>query len=70
MAGSGINAENVKDLMEYTKVEQVHTSCRKWNVDGTTSHQNVDFSYDVDKKNAYEMVDAKKVKNMVKVLTL
>ena len=36
LAGSGINAENVKDLMEYTKVEQVHTSCRKWNVDGTT----------------------------------
>ena len=70
LAGSGVNAENVIDLMDYTKVKQVHTSCRKWNVDGTTSHQNVDFSYDVDKKNAYEMVDAKKVKNMVKVLTL
>ena len=49
LAGSGVNAENVKDLMEYTKVEQVHTSCRKWNVDGTTSYQNVDFSYDAEK---------------------
>ena len=70
LAGSGVNAENVKDLMEYTKVEQVHTSCRKWNVDGTTSYQNVDFSYDAEKKDAYEMVDPQKVEKMVKVLTL
>ena len=70
LAGSGVNAENVKDLMEYTNVEQVHTSCRKWNVDATTSHQNVDFSYDAEKKDAYEMVDPKQVEKMVKVLTL
>ena len=70
LAGSGVNSENVKDLMEYTKVEQVHTSCRKWNVDGTTSYQNVDFSYDAEKKDAYEMVDPQKVEKMVKVLTL
>lgn len=70
LAGSGVNAENVKDLMEYTKVEQVHTSCRKWNVDRTTSHQHVDFSYDAEKKDAYEMVDPKKVEKIVKVLTL
>ena len=70
LAGSGVNAENVKDLMEYTKVEQVHTSCRKWNVDGTTSYQNVDFSYDAEKKDVYEMVDPQKVEKMVKVLTL
>lgn len=70
LAGSGVNAENVKDLMEYTNVEQVHTSCRKWNVDATTSHQNVDFSYDAEKKDAYEMVDPQKVEKIVKVLTL
>ena len=56
--------------MEYTKVEQVHTSCRKWNVDGTTSYLNVDFSYDAEKKDAYEMVDPQKVEKIVKVLTL
>ena len=63
LAGSGVNAENVKDLMEYTKVEQVHTSCRKWNVDGTTSYQNVDFSYDAEKKDAYDGRSSKSRKN-------
>ena len=32
--------------------------------------QNVDFSYDAEKKDAYEMVDPQKVEKMVKVLTL
>ena len=30
----------------------------------------VDFSYDAEKKDAYEMVDPQKVEKMVKVLTL
>ena len=62
LAGSGVNAENVKDLMEYTKVEQVHTSCRKWNVDGTTSYQNVDFSYDAEKIRELSCKEAKNTK--------
>ena len=45
-------------------------SCRKWCVDVTASQQEVDFSYAAGRKNAYEMVDAKKVEKMVKVLTL
>ena len=64
LAGSGINAQNVKALMEYTSIEQVHTSCRSWQPDATASLQDVDFSYDRNRKNAYEAVDAGKVKEM------
>ena len=28
LAGSGINKDNAKDLIEYTKVKQIHSSCR------------------------------------------
>lgn len=55
---------NVKALMEYTRIEQVHTSCRSWQPDVTASLQDVDFSYDRNRKNAYEAVDAGKVKEM------
>ena len=64
LAGSGVNAQNVKALMEYTRIEQVHTSCRSWQPDVTASLQDVDFSYDISRKNAYETVDAVKVKEM------
>ena len=64
LAGSGVNAQNVKALMEYTSIEQVHTSCRSWQPDVTASLQDVDFSYDISRKNAYETVDAVKVKEM------
>ena len=50
--------------MEYTRIEQVHTSCRSWQPDVTASLQDVDFSYDISRKNAYEAVDAGKVKEM------
>jgi len=50
--------------MEYTRIEQVHTSCRSWQPDVTASLQDVDFSYDISRKNAYETVDAGKVKEM------
>ena len=64
LAGSGVNSQNVKALMEYTRIEQVHTSCRSWQPDVTASLQDVDFSYDISRKNAYETVDAGKVKEM------
>ena len=64
LAGSGVNAQNVNALMEYTSIEQVHTSCRSWQPDATASLQDVDFSYDRNRKNAYEAVDAGKVKEM------
>lgn len=45
LAGSGINAENVEILIQKTGVKQVHSSCKKWCIDATTSREKVSFSY-------------------------
>ena len=37
LAGSGINALNAKKLMDYTGISQVHSSCKDWLLDSTTS---------------------------------
>lgn len=62
LAGSGVNEENVTELINYTGISQVHSSCRSWRNDHTTSNGTVDFSYAGDsKKNQYETVDGKKI---------
>jgi copper homeostasis protein len=45
LAGSGVNAGNAKELMEFAKVTQVHSSCKAWKLDPTTSGEVVSYSY-------------------------
>ena len=45
LAGSGINVTNALQLMEATGVEQVHSSCKAWSEDATTSGTSVSFEY-------------------------
>ena len=45
LAGSGVNAENVEELIQKTGVMQVHSSCKGWRTDVTTSGEKVSFSY-------------------------
>ena len=52
------------DIREDTEVEFDDTE------NDFSSDEHVDFSYDAEKKDAYEMVDPQKVEKMVKVLTL
>lgn len=68
LAGSGINDKNVREIMDYTRISQVHSSCREWIIDAMASNQKVDFSYDVNRKNAYESVDGKKVRELINVI--
>jgi len=44
LAGSGVNAGNARELMEYTKVSQVHSSCKAWLEDPTTVKNGVSYS--------------------------
>lgn len=67
LAGSGICAENVKELIEFTNVAQVHSSCRSFCTDNTSSNGTVDFSY-AKEKNGYECVDGKKVRELARIL--
>ena len=85
LAGSGVNAENVEALVHKTGIMQVHSSCKGWHTDVTTSGEKVSFSYrncseikniTGDNKvqemtDEYEVVDANLVKILVdKVNTL
>ncbi len=59
LAGSGINVNNVEQFLEYTGINQVHSSCKRWITDPTTINDKVSFSYNDDKYDAvdYELVE-------------
>ncbi|WP_294578591.1 copper homeostasis protein CutC [uncultured Thomasclavelia sp.] len=59
LAGSGINDQNVLDLIKFTGVQQVHSSCKEWLLDPTTHLNNADFGYHGDDYDAvnYELVE-------------
>lgn len=79
LAGSGVNARNVEELIQKTGVMQVHSSCKGWRTDVTTSGEKVSFSYRIcaEIKNEtnssktqkmtdeYEVVDENQVKILV-----
>ncbi len=68
LAGSGINASNVKELMEYTKINQVHSSCKVWCYDRTTSGDYVNYCYgSAGNENDYDCVSKTLVKQLVKI---
>lgn len=66
LAGSGVNAENAGELMEWTGISQVHSSCKGWRADPTTSGENVSYSFaGRPHENDYDMVDEKLVRQLV-----
>lgn len=69
LAGSGVNATNAKELMEYTGIQQVHSSCKDWHNDPTTIGQVVSFEYASHPHQAdYDIVSLEMVKAIVKSL--
>lgn len=67
LAGSGINIHNVKELMDYTGIQQVHSSCKTYQTDPTTIHNSVSFSYLTDPHSLdYDLVDEEIVKQFVR----
>lgn len=65
LAGSGINETNVQDIIHYTGINQVHSSCKNWAADVTTANDHVSFSYN---GLNYDYVDKDKVKKMVSLV--
>lgn len=66
LAGSGINASNASELMEKTGIWQVHSSCKGWVEDPTTTGKEVTYSYaEGIHKNDYDVVDEKMVKELM-----
>lgn len=66
LPGSGMNAENAKRMMDYTGVYQVHSSCKNYKIDQTTTKNGVSYSYlEAPHKNDYDVVDENLVKKLV-----
>lgn len=66
LAGSGINASNALELMEKTGISQVHSSCKGWLKDSTTTGEEVSYSYaEGIHKDDYDVVEEKLVRKLV-----
>lgn len=67
LVGSGMNASNAKEMMDYTGICQVHSSCKDWINDPTTSGERVTYSYaPAPHENDYDVVSQKFVETLVK----
>lgn len=66
LAGSGINANNIRTLKEQTGIHQFHGSCKVWCKDPTTTVGNVSYAYH--ESDDYDCVSLKKVKSIVQEL--
>ncbi len=67
LAGSGMNAGNAKEMMEYAGIHQVHSSCKDWLADPTTSLGEVSYSYgEGEHINDYDVVSKELVEKLVK----
>lgn len=66
LAGSGMNASNAKEMMERTGISQVHSSCKGWMYDPTTSGKAVSYSYaETPHENDYDVVREELVRKLV-----
>lgn len=71
LAGSGVNAGNVCELIKQTKVMQVHSSCKAWREDPTTVGNEVSYSiFKGEQELMYDVVSAELVLELVGLLTL
>ena len=66
LAGSGINANNIRALKEQTGLHQFHGSCKEWCKDSTTTVGNVSYAYH--ESDDYDCVSLEKVKSIVQEL--
>lgn len=66
LPGSGLNDTNCKKLMEDTGVNQIHSSCKDWLIDNTTTANHVTYAYH--NENDYEVVNIEKVKRIVQIV--
>lgn len=66
LAGSGMNATNANEMMNYTGIHQVHSSCKDWLTDTTTTANGVTYAYaDEIHHNDYDVVSLDLVKKIV-----
>lgn len=67
LAGVGIHSGNVNEIVNKTKVDEVHSSCKGFEEDLSTEYEKISYGY-LANPNAYEVVDESKVKELLNVL--
>lgn len=71
LAGSGVNAGNVCDLIQQTKVTQVHSSCKGWMEDMTTVRNDVSYNiFEGGQKYLYDVVSKEMVEELLSQVSL
>lgn len=66
LAGSGVHAGNAAELMEYTGIRQVHSSCKAWKTDPTTVQNGISYSIaDGERIFEYDVVSSELVRKLV-----
>ncbi|MFR8570099.1 MAG: copper homeostasis protein CutC, partial [Longicatena caecimuris] len=69
LAGCGVNEMNAKDLIEITKVQQLHSSCKVWKNDPTTIGKQVSYAYAAaPHEMAYDVVSEERVRALRKAM--
>lgn len=67
LAGSGINSSNARLLMDETGLTQVHSSCKAWLPDRTTTVGDVTYVYGTgDALNSYDVVSKVLVEELIR----
>lgn len=67
VAGSGLKSNNIKDFISYTRVNEIHSSCKEWKNDNT-SNSFVSYDYNLDYKGMYDGVSRNEVIRMKEAL--
>ena len=69
LPGSGVNAQNARSLIERTGTDQVHSSCKGYRADPTTSGSRVSYAYLSDgHENEYDIVEVSRVRALVEAV--
>ncbi len=65
LAGSGMNAGNAGEMMDRSGIRQVHSSCKGWRMDPTTTGKRVSYSYaEAPHHNDYDIVAEELVRKL------
>ena len=66
MPTGGINASNARTLMEETGIRQVHSSCKDWMTDPTTTSHGVTYGFaEPPHENCYDVVSETLVRKLL-----
>lgn len=70
LGGGGVNPGNAAKLLELTGINQIHSSCKAWLPDPTTTGRHVTYAYapvppDQEHANRYEVVSQDLVKKLI-----